>query len=470
MGWSNLFHNVIELNMPVVYFVYGLVFFASGIGISVRFWQADFFSFGKELWLLGLFGLLHGASEWGYLFIPVQEVYLSQKIIYILYALRTLLGATSFLVLLIFGLRLLFPQIFWAHNILPVLIFSFWFAFFLFRISHHNELSLLPEETLARYILGFPSSLLTSLAFFKQSKEALKLDKAPDMIRYIRSLALVFLFYAIFAGLVVSKDSYFPANLVNTGWFYHLTDIPVQIFRAVCGTFMMIYALRLLGAFNREAESLLFLAKEDSLKMAERERISKDLHDGVIQSLYVAELMIENCQYKLGPDSPVQSDLKEGMKTLDSAMQDLRKYIMGLKNNTIFQQTLECVLLQAIDEFERDCHIVINFRFEVDTALHLAPNRQNHLYYVIKELLNNVAKHAQADKVEILVKEYKRRLKISLADNGLGIPSEMLEEGRSVGLGLQHIRERIIILRGKVEFRTYTQGGTEVTLDIPKEA
>lgn len=478
MSLHDLFHNFIDINMPVVYFMYGLVFFVSGVAITVQYRKSDSFSFGQDLWLLGLFGILHGVSEWGYLFIPLQNAYLGVNVIFVLYALRTLLGAISFLVLFIFGVRMLFVRTGWPHNVVALCLFMLWLSIFFTSLynGHTPSLSynghtnsLLYTDAFARYLLGIPSSLSTAAGFYLQAKRVREPQLSRDMIRSVKILASVFVFYAIFAGLIVSTENFFPADYLNTGWFYRLTDIPVQIFRAICGTYMMIYTIKLLVGFNRETEYLLFQAKEEAMRLAERERISRDLHDGVIQTIYSAELMIESCQYKLQQDSPLQDDLRKSMQTMDKAMNDLRGYIMGLTKEALFHKPVKLMIKEIGDDFSKNYPIAVAFRFEADPNLVLSSNRQEHIYHIVKELLNNVVQHAGANVVEIFIKEQKRQLLISVADNGSGISEECLQPGGCQGLGLKNMRERIALLRGEITFETPMRGGTLVTLVVPKE-
>lgn len=462
-----MLRSFIDINMPVIYFIYGLVFFSSGIIIVVQYRQSGAFSFGKNLWLLGVFALLHSVSEWGYLFIPVQELYLVPDAIHYLYTMRNLLGAVSFFVLLLFALRMLLLHSIWLTKVIPLAAFAIWLGIFIFNFSHSEQSALL-SETLARYMLSIPSGLLTALAFFRQSKHVQEVRFAQEMKQSLQALSLVFLFYAFFAGVIVPNEPFFPANVVNTAWFYYLTDMPVQVFRATCGLFMMIYTFKLLGTFNQETEYLVLQAKEEVLRKSERERISRDLHDGVIQTLYAAQLMIENSLYKLEPDSSLRSDLNSSMKTLDQAMLDLRGYIKGLRDEFFYKQPLQEMMNNILGEF-RDYALNFELEFRANPNLEISVYRQNHLYHIIKELLNNVAKHSRATQVHIKVLESKRKITIVFTDNGIGIPKECLEPAACKGMGLRHIHERMAILRGEINFWRPQHGGTVVNIDIPKE-
>jgi signal transduction histidine kinase len=470
-GWRlPLYLN--QMHMPEIYFIYGLVFFTSGIVIVAQSRHSGAFSFGKQLWLLGVFALLHGFSEWGYLFIPIKEPFLSLVSIRILYNLRNFLGALSFLILLLFGLRLLFPRYFWLSKILPLAIFVSWLSAFVYYFPYSGRAYSIQyalfSETLNRYLLAIPSGFITAYALYRQSKYAQETRFAKEMTQSLRGLALSFLFYVFFGGVVVPNAPFFPAYLINTGWFYSLTHLPVQVFRALCGLSIMIYTLKLLGTFNRETEYLLIQTKEDALRKTERERISRDLHDGVIQTLYAVELIIENSLYKMDPESPTCSELAASMTTLDRAIFDLREYIKGLRNDFSFQQPIQKMLQNILAEFQFYA-LNCTFEFQAHPDLAIAVDKQDHLYHVIKELLNNVIKHARTDQVNIEVKENNEQIILILTDHGIGIAKEHLVSSNPHGMGLRHTRERIALLQGEIHFEHALQGGTKVTMIIPKK-
>ena len=468
MTWPDSFYNLLKLNMHAVYFIYGLTFFTSGVVILVQYRHSSPFSFNKDLWLLSLFGIFHGLSEWGYLFIPLQQAYLEPKTIFLMFFFRSFFSAFSFLVLLSFGLRVLAITRFKLLNeVILYSLFAAWFSFSIVNLRFGDMHSLLLGDTVTHYLLGVTSIFITSLALFRQAKYGHKHLAAPDIMQSERALAISFFFYAFLEGIVVSQQNFFPANLINSNWFFHITKLPVQVFRTLCGIFILYFTLKLMGAFQRATDNLFLQTKEEALRLAESERISRDLHDGVLQTLYAAELMIESCQYKLEPTSPLQSEMQKSIKTLDVAMQDLRSYIMGIKNEAIFLQPLALMFKTIIDEFQNTYQITIDFHCLTDPNLQLTPNRQNHLYHIIIELFNNVAKHAKAKHVAVHVKGRRNQLYISFHDDGIGLPKECLEPAGCNGLGLRHIHERMMILQGKISFDLPVQGGTLVNLVIP---
>jgi len=259
------FYNLLNLNMPVVYFLYGLTFFTSGIVILVQYRQSTTYLFNKDLWLLSLFGIFHGLSEWGYLFIPLQQTYFEQNTIFLMYVIRSFFSAFSFIVLFKFGLRVLaITRLKLVEELIPYGFFAAWLIFSLFNLRFRNMHELLIGDTITHYFLATTSIFITSLALFRQAKYGYKHLAAPAILRSERALAISFLFYAFFEGIIVSQQDFFPANMINSSWFFHITKLPVQVFRTFCGIFILLYTLKLMGAFQRATDILFLQAKEEA--------------------------------------------------------------------------------------------------------------------------------------------------------------------------------------------------------------
>jgi signal transduction histidine kinase len=213
------------------------------------------------------------------------------------------------------------------------------------------------------------------------------------------------------------------------------------------------------------------------MRFSERERISQDLHDGVIQTLYATGMMLEATIRRLDAESPIRDQLNFCIKSLNTSLLDLRHYITGLKDEDISRIPLKNVLENMLAEIEPKNRFQIKFSFQGDECLQLTPNRQNHLYYVLKELLNNIEKHTTSEQIHLKCEEETRDLVIHLWDNGQGKESSPQEfwikkEGQccqGYGMGLRNIRERVTILRGELSYSYPSTGGTLVILRIPKE-
>src|SRR5512147_770505 len=97
------------LNQEIIYFVYGLAFFILGFAIILQVQQSSRLELARSLRWLAAFGITHAFNEWGDLFIPIQEQYLSSSVIHLLRVFQLVLLAVSFAALFEFGIAVLSP-------------------------------------------------------------------------------------------------------------------------------------------------------------------------------------------------------------------------------------------------------------------------------------------------------------------------------------------------------------------------
>ena len=228
--------------MQVLLFFYGLAFLIMGVLTFAMSQKRDLLGLSEDLWLLGLFGLLHGVHEWVDMFIlrssPVHAEVL------------TVFGAwllpLSFFPLFQFGMRILFrgtrPFPFLKY-LWMVLLVGWGAAFFL---THDPLIS----GIVARYFICLPGAFLTAagllLALWKTDKE-----KLPAMVLAGAIGAVVlFIFYGILSGLVVPKAGFFPAFWINNANFLEVAGMPVQFFRMLCAILLAVSIFALIGIYG----------------------------------------------------------------------------------------------------------------------------------------------------------------------------------------------------------------------------
>lgn len=466
---SDFLAKFITANEPTSRFLYGLVFFISGVGIFVQYPHENPYSFSKNLWLLGLFAFMHGINEWLDMFIPLQASYLASEMISYLEIFLLAFATLAFVALFIFGLRLIIPKPKLLYDLIPFFFYIPWISISAFLLSRNIPNAILIMSDLSRYMLYFPASIITAVGFYQQMKKSQPTPYFQKIRRTLLNLVYIYIFYALFSGLIVGPEPYFPASVINSDRLYSLTHVSIKILRAFCGTIMMIYTLKLLFLLNKEAAHIFNLAKQDALRLAERERIAQDLHDGVIQTLYATGLMLESCLRQLQPKSALEEPLKASMTSLNHSMTDLRNYISGLENEAITHSLLKTAIKDIVEEFQRNYKISVQYIYEANDGLKLSSNRQKHLYFVLKELFNNVVKHANATQVNIRIQSDDQNLVIIFSDNGTGFSPEPISFQQQCGMGLRHIHERITVLQGNIAFSCPEHGGTQVIIQIPKE-
>lgn len=465
---ADLISKFVIANEPTSHFLYGLVFFVSGICILVQYKSEHIHPISKEIWLLGLFALMHALVEWFDLFIPLQAGYLSGKTLFLLNVFLMVFAALGFVALFIFGLRLIFPLSTIFHRVIPFLFFIPWLIISVIVMEQGKLNTVTFMNDLARYMLYLPASIVTATGLFLQAKHVRKTPYFVSIRKTLRALACTFLFYAFFSGLVIGPEPFFPASVFNADLFYRLTHISVKVFRAFCGTGIMVFTIRLIVVLNKESSRILLEMKLANSRLEEREQIARDIHDGVLQTLYATGLMLESTLRHLDQASTLKDRLETCMSSLNTSMTDLRNYISRTKEKEAGKSTtLDEAFSVLLTEFQQHYQIHVQYRNETESSLKLASIRQDHLSHILRELFNNVVKHAQASEVVVKVQTDGKNIEVTFSDNGIGFSQAVLQSQR--GLGLRHIHERIAQLQGKIDFSFPVQGGTRVKIKIPTE-
>ncbi|HPS37509.1 MAG TPA: PAS domain S-box protein [Candidatus Omnitrophota bacterium] len=217
--------------MQTIFFFYGLAFLIMGVTIFAMPKKNDLLNLSGDLWLVGLFALLHGLNEWVDLLILRSQPFPVMP----LKILGALLLPASFVFLVLFGGRVLFPNSKFLKHIWVFGILGWIAALFLTR-------DFLISGIVARYFLCVPGTWMTALALllvlFRSNQKMLP----PAVLFGTWITAGAFFIYGILSGLVVPQAGFLLASFVNYPAFFDWTGFPVQLFRMVC-------ALVLAGCF-----------------------------------------------------------------------------------------------------------------------------------------------------------------------------------------------------------------------------
>jgi signal transduction histidine kinase len=199
----------------------------------------------------------------------------------------------------------------------------------------------------------------------------------------------------------------------------------------------------------------------------ERERISKDLHDGIIQSLYGVGLSLEDVPDILedDPDEVVRR-VERAIDSIHFAIQDIRNLIFGLRPELLGGTTLMVGLAAIIEEFRLNTVIDVELRtsgFDREPS----PDATAHLLGIVNEALSNIARHSGASRAFVDVKvDEDGRFLIAVTDNGHGF------DAASVGVlghqGLANMRSRAVEIGAIITFES-GPGGTSVQVALPPE-
>jgi PAS domain S-box-containing protein len=204
----------------------------------------------------------------------------------------------------------------------------------------------------------------------------------------------------------------------------------------------------------------------------ERKRIARELHDDTAQSLLFLIHRLDALHDQvtvLGPEETASQldQLHEiGVKTLT----DLRRYTQKLRPAILDDLGLMAALEWLADGIQAETQIEVDVRWDGPQPS-ISRDVQLALFRIAQEALNNVRKHAGADRVTVRLGVTKGQLVMSLVDNGHGFepPEQTAELSVSGKLGLLGMRERVELLGGELEIISSPGGGTEVRALVPLE-
>lgn len=198
----------------------------------------------------------------------------------------------------------------------------------------------------------------------------------------------------------------------------------------------------------------------------ERHRISKDLHDSILQDLKVLELEIENLSL------PHKYDLQKEKLILDvnSSIKKLRNICQNLVPRELKNVNDANGLINSIknlcEDFEKQNKISCKFAIQNEIMLKQVSLQQSlNIFWIIQEALNNIQNHAKAESVSVVVKnpsEKDEKLVIYITDDGTGFDVEKSKKDKH--FGLQNMHDRAKIIGAELFIQSDSDTGTEIKL------
>ncbi|MEX2264003.1 MAG: histidine kinase [Bryobacteraceae bacterium] len=190
--------------------------------------------------------------------------------------------------------------------------------------------------------------------------------------------------------------------------------------------------------------------------------VSRELHDEFGQILTAVGAMLSRAEKQgLPPDSPFRTELAEVREVAQSTLEKMRSLSQVLRPTILDDYGLEKTLEWYVNQFEKQTGIVIRYEKQ-GTGRRIDDEIAIHVYRILQEALNNVARHSHSSTASVQVRFEADRLLMEVGDKGIGLPARP-----NGGLGLVAMRERAEILQGTLELRRKLEGGTLVKLDVP---
>ncbi len=201
--------------------------------------------------------------------------------------------------------------------------------------------------------------------------------------------------------------------------------------------------------------------------LEERERFSRDLHDGIIQSIYAVGLSLDNAKVSISPSNKTaleQIDLS--MKSLANVIHDIRNYIFDLRPQALKDKGLYARLQGLIQELKVNTVVVIDAEIAPDINTYLSELQASHIFHIAHEALSNAARHAKARKVCLILTHQDSKVILQVKDDGIGfkVPKRIPHGHR----GLANIQQRAASIGANLDINSdpAANGGTCLTLTL----
>lgn len=198
---------------------------------------------------------------------------------------------------------------------------------------------------------------------------------------------------------------------------------------------------------------------------AERRRLARDLHDQLGQQLTALRLKLESLKGEAGKREKLQVDMDQLLDLTSQLDSDVDFLAWQLRPVALDDLGLADALRVYVRQWSDHVNIATEFHSEGLENDRPSPEIENHLYRIAQEALNNVAKHSEASRVDVLLERRDGHAVLIVEDNGKGFSVDNQRDASAIGL--TGIRERASLLGGSMELESEPEKGTTLIVRIP---
>ncbi len=295
---------------------------------------------------------------------------------------------------------------------------------------------------------------------------------ARDQIRFSLQARIASLNNAVSRLLVQNNESEDQAAQ-QVSRIYHRVQLQVYLFLSATLAAILLTSLYSI-VWNRRLFAQLASLSQQRSELAQKlistqesvlRYISRELHDEFGQILTAVGSMLGRVGRHVPPDSPVHSELHEIQGIAQTTLEHVRSLSQSLHPVMLEEIGLESTIDWYIATAEKQLDIRIQYeksgrRFPVD------PSAGIHIYRVLQEALNNVARHSGVRDAQVALHYHPEALELRIEDHGKGL---VVTPGQP-GIGLVAMRERTELLDGRIEMEKPEGGGTRIRLQVPRKA
>jgi len=198
----------------------------------------------------------------------------------------------------------------------------------------------------------------------------------------------------------------------------------------------------------------------------ERRRIGRELHDEAGQSLLALRLKLELMERDAG--AGLKARVAEAREIAEHTVKELRRIVAALSPGVLERLGFEAAVRHLVARFAKMHPAAVRVRISMDEAA-IPHQAQEVLYRTVQESLQNIAKHSQATRVNLLLESTDRNIRLSVSDNGAGFVQKAALS-KPMSFGLAGMRERARLLGGELAIHTAPGKGVKVVLQLPQDS
>ncbi|MEH2287255.1 sensor histidine kinase [Nostoc sp.] len=291
-------------------------------------------------------------------------------------------------------------------------------------------------------------------------------------------LAVLILSLLVYGTLLLSRpivpENFMPDKLIAMSWDWRLSNI-------LLFSLTLIFALLLINALlaERQSREQLEIAHqqleitnqqlcqyalriEDQATLQERNRIAREIHDGLGHTLAAQTIQINNTLlFWQSNNDKALTFIKQAKELGAEALLEIRRSLSVLRSNPLQGQSLKSAIEKLLIDFQQTTGIEPSCQINVLDTLPTEVNTA--LYRIVQESLTNICKHAEATSVTVKLLAHAGMIHLSIEDNGKGFnPTQ-----NTTGFGLQGMRERSVALGGQLNLHSQLGTGCCISVSLP---
>jgi signal transduction histidine kinase len=211
---------------------------------------------------------------------------------------------------------------------------------------------------------------------------------------------------------------------------------------------------------------------EESLRSSyeDKERLARDLHDGIVQSVFAIGLSLETCRVLIDKGvnpSELKGRLGVVSDDVNRVIREIRGYISNIESGPLSGAELKPAIKSLILTLESFEQVHFYLDIESDTSRSLTSREVTHSIFIIREAISNAIRHSEAENVTISLRRAKSVLTLEIKDDGKGFDPDLTSMGS--GRGLRNIQSRAREINADIEIISAPGKGSSIQVHLKKQ-